>query len=51
MAALTARSEHNLADVGLRKSAVFIITPDEVSIAEHPAARLMSHQTDTVSSP
>ncbi|MHB8740004.1 MAG: type IV secretory system conjugative DNA transfer family protein, partial [Coriobacteriia bacterium] len=26
MAALTARSEHNLADVGLRKSAVFIIT-------------------------
>ncbi|MEA5074794.1 MAG: type IV secretory system conjugative DNA transfer family protein [Coriobacteriia bacterium] len=29
MAALTARSEHNLADVGLRKSAVFIITPDE----------------------
>jgi type IV secretion system protein VirD4 len=29
MAALTARSEHNLADVGLVKSAVFIITPDE----------------------
>jgi type IV secretion system protein VirD4 len=29
MAALTARSEHNLADVGVRKSAVFIITPDE----------------------
>jgi len=29
MAALTARSEHNLADVGLTKSAVFIITPDE----------------------
>jgi len=29
MAALTARSEHNLADVGLRKSAVFIVTPDE----------------------
>ena len=29
MAALTARSEHNPADVGVRKSAVFIITPDE----------------------